>query len=197
MTTNHWLNIRTFVQHHILPYHFHLFFQPVLEKCLMRVHSTLWCASTVPWPSYRIRIIADCACAGNVGTFSPPPQVSDLDMHHGTCVTHVPWCMPGSLTSGLHWSEWRGKCSRHSRRMRNPQFYASGQRPMAVWHHNGQLSYWCPPAHVPTTSYNLAMMEIAQAGILDMLVSWIWFHCRRGGAWKYLPRNIFFCLQFF
>ena len=31
------------------------------------------------------------------GTFSPPPRVSDPGMHHGTCETHVPWCMPGSL----------------------------------------------------------------------------------------------------
>ena len=23
------------------------------------------------------------------GTFSPPPRVSDPDMHHGTCVTHA------------------------------------------------------------------------------------------------------------
>ena len=53
------------------------------------------------------------------GTFSPPPWVSDPDMHHGTCVTHVPWCMPGSLTSGFILSWWRGKRSRHSRRMRN------------------------------------------------------------------------------
>ena len=29
------------------------------------------------------------------GTFSLPPQVSDPDMHHGTCMTHVSWCMPG------------------------------------------------------------------------------------------------------
>ena len=28
------------------------------------------------------------------------PLVSDPSMHHGTCVTHVPWCMSGSLTSG-------------------------------------------------------------------------------------------------
>ena len=28
------------------------------------------------------------------------PLVSDPDMHHGTCVTHVPWCMSGSLTRG-------------------------------------------------------------------------------------------------
>ena len=41
---------------------------------------------------------------GMPGTFSPPPGVSDPDMHHGTCVTHVPWCMPGSLTSSFLWS---------------------------------------------------------------------------------------------
>ena len=63
------------------------------------------------------------------GTFSPPPQVSNPDMHHGTCVAHVPWCMPGSLTSGFLWIRLRGKRSRHSRRMRNPQLYVSGKRP--------------------------------------------------------------------
>ena len=26
--------------------------------------------------------------------------VSDPDMHHGTCVTHVPWCMSETLTRG-------------------------------------------------------------------------------------------------
>ena len=36
---------------------------------------------------------------GMPGTFSPPLWVSDPDMHHGTCVTHVTRCMPGSLTS--------------------------------------------------------------------------------------------------
>ena len=30
----------------------------------------------------------------------PNPLVNDPGMHHGTCVTHVPWCMSGSLTSG-------------------------------------------------------------------------------------------------
>ena len=47
------------------------------------------------------------------------------------CVTPVPWCMPGSLTGGLFWNQWRGKCSRHSRRMRNPLLCVSGKRPMA------------------------------------------------------------------
>ena len=28
------------------------------------------------------------------------PLVRNPSMHHGTCVTHVPWCMSGSLTRG-------------------------------------------------------------------------------------------------
>ena len=28
------------------------------------------------------------------------PLVNVPGMHHGTCVTHVPWCMPGSLIHG-------------------------------------------------------------------------------------------------
>ena len=64
---------------------------------------------------------------GMRGTFSPPPQFGDADMHHGTCVTHVPW---GSLTSVFLRSRWRGKCSWHSRSMHNPQFYISGKRPI-------------------------------------------------------------------
>ena len=67
---------------------------------------------------------------GIPGTFSPPPQVNYPDMHHGTCVKHVPWCMPGSLTGGFLWIRWWGKRSQHSRCMRNPQFYVSGKRPM-------------------------------------------------------------------
>ena len=58
---------------------------------------------------------------GILGTCSPSQRVSDPDMHQGTCVSHVPWCMLGSLTSSFVW-HWRGKWSRHSRRMHNPQF---------------------------------------------------------------------------
>ena len=65
---------------------------------------------------------------GMPGTFSPSPWVSDPDMHHGAYMTHVPWCMPGSLTSGFLWNRWQGKRSRHSRRMHNTQFYVSGKR---------------------------------------------------------------------
>ena len=32
--------------------------------------------------------------------FKRKPPVSDPDIQHGTCVTHVPWCISGSLTRG-------------------------------------------------------------------------------------------------
>ena len=60
----------------------------------------------IQWASYQIRKIAGCACAGNAGNVFPrrrfqrKPLVSYPGMHHGTCVTHVPWCMSGSLTCG-------------------------------------------------------------------------------------------------
>ena len=59
-----------------------------------------------PWASYQIRKIAGCACAGNAENLIPrhrlqrKPRVSNPGMYLGTCVTHVPWCMSGSLTRG-------------------------------------------------------------------------------------------------
>ena len=58
------------------------------------------------WASCQIRKNTGCACAGNAGNVFPRRQFqrkllySDPGMHHGTCVTHVPWCMSGSLTCG-------------------------------------------------------------------------------------------------
>ena len=96
--------------------------------------------NALQWVCYQVRKLRVAHMLGMPGTFSPPPRVNDPDMHHGTCVTHVLWCMPGSLTRGFIWTRWRGKRSRHSRRMGNPQFYVSGKRPMvwrlhAVWKH--------------------------------------------------------------
>ena len=47
-------------------------------------------------------------------------------------MTHVAWWMPGSLTCGFIGSRQRGKSSRHSRRMQNPQFCVCGKRPMEM-----------------------------------------------------------------
>ena len=68
-------------------------------------HDHIQCNKTETriWASYQIRNIAGCACAGNAGNVFPrrrfqrKPLVSYPGMHHGTCVTHVPWCMSGSL----------------------------------------------------------------------------------------------------
>ena len=79
---------------------------------------------------------------GMPGTFFLPPRVSDPNMHHETCVTHVPWCFPGSLTSGFLIIRSRGKRSQHSRYMRNPQFYVFGKRPIAVSSQKAQNREW-------------------------------------------------------
>ena len=78
----------------------------------------------VAWASYQMRKIAGFGvlhAPGMPGTFSPLPRFSDPDMHHTRA-----WRMPGSLTSCILWSRWREKRCRHSRRMRNAQFYVSG-----------------------------------------------------------------------
>ena len=62
--------------------------------------------------------------------------VSDPGMHHGMCVTHVSWCMSGSLTHGGG-----ENAPRHSWRMRNPQFYVSVKRPTKRWN---VINHPCP-----------------------------------------------------
>ena len=82
---------------------------------------------------WQIRKIVGCACARNTGNASPTPRISDPYMNHGTCATYVPRCMPVSLTTGFLWRWCREKKrSRHSRRMRNPQFNVSGKRPICL-----------------------------------------------------------------
>ena len=97
-----------------------------------RLHVQWRCVMHGPLTRYvKLRV---AHATGMPGTPSPPPQVSDPNMHHGTCVTHVPYCMPGSLTSGFLWSRWCGKYIWHPWRMRNPQFYVFGKRSMALWY---------------------------------------------------------------
>ena len=90
----------------------------------------IWCPGFLHGPLTRYGKLRVAHVPGMPGTFFPPPWVSYPDMRHGTRVTHMPWCMMGSITSGLVWSRWRGKRSRHSRRMRNPQFSLFCKRPM-------------------------------------------------------------------
>ena len=61
---------------------------------------------TRPWASYQIqkycglRMRRECRERFSRHLIQRKPLVSDPGMHHGSCVTHVPWCMSGSLTRG-------------------------------------------------------------------------------------------------
>ena len=115
-----------------------------MASCMRNIGLTATALTQIlsEWASCQIRELRVADAPGIPGTFSPPPRVSDPDMHHGMCVTHVPWCMSRSLTSGFVWSRWRVKRSRHSRRMCHPQFFVSGKRPM-LWQNS--------PAWIDTT----------------------------------------------
>ena len=104
----------------------------------------------VEWASCHIRKIEVAHEPGIPGTFFPPPRVSVPDMHHGTCVTHVPWCMPGSLTGGFLWSPWRGKRSRHPRSCATRNFTHLVEAHCShcldtVYSSNSLSTHWQPP----------------------------------------------------
>ena len=73
---------------------------------------------------------------GMLRTFSPPPQVSYLNM---------PWCMPVLLMSSFLWSRWRGNVPGiHGGplRIRILQVYVSGKRPIKGWYSLDRCSFW-------------------------------------------------------
>ena len=58
------------------------------------------------------------------------PLVSNPGMHHGTCVTYVPWCMSGSLTSG---GGENVPCIPGACATRNFAYLARGPLPYTCW----------------------------------------------------------------
>ena len=80
------------------------------------------------------------------------PLVSNPGMHHGTCVTRVPWCMSGSLTRGgeendpgilcailLVWQE------AHFRDVKITSWHGSAPRVTGLLRENQQV--WVNPTH--------------------------------------------------
>ena len=96
--------------------------------------------------------IAGCACTGNAGNVFPAnrlqrkPLVNNPNMHHGTCVAHLPWCMLGSLTRGGRENvpDIPGACATRNFAylVRSPlQLTLNGERVSMRFHrHDGQLS---------------------------------------------------------
>ena len=77
---------------------------------ILLIHASAWKAGwaelmyqSTHGPLTRYAKLPVAHAPGMPGTFSPTPRVSDPDMHRGTCMTLVPWCMPGWLTSGFVW----------------------------------------------------------------------------------------------
>ena len=71
------------------------------------------------------------ACAGNAGNVSPPPTSKETASKRSRHASrHVRYAR-AMLHVGIAYPRGRGKRSRHSRCMRNPQFYASVKRPIA------------------------------------------------------------------
>ena len=136
---------------------------------------------------------------GMPGTFSLPLRVSDPDMHHGTCVTHMPWSMPGSLTSSFLWGLWLGKRSRHFRRMRNPQFCLSGKRPMKSYQASKPISgrpATCPPfaQNRPWTLITCGIFHGVCKGCCCALFSW---RCSISKSYKWFIYNFQGCCSGF
>ena len=50
--------------------------------------------------NYRVCMRRECRERFSRHLSQRKPVVSDLGMHRGTCVTHVPWCMSRPLTRG-------------------------------------------------------------------------------------------------
>ena len=82
-----------------LSWRHHNIWYKLVHISLMLACTCCWSNSPVvgdcahPWASCQMRKTVDAHEPGMPGTFSPQARVSDPDMHHGTCVKHVPWCM--------------------------------------------------------------------------------------------------------
>ena len=64
----------------------------------------------------RLRMRRECCERFPHHRLQRKPLVSDPGMYHSTCVTHVPWCMSGSLTRGGRWNDpgIPGVCATHN-----------------------------------------------------------------------------------
>ena len=79
---------------------FHIFVDKIRWECCM-VDRSIAGWLLLQWASYQMCKIAGCACIGNPGhRLQRKPLVNDPGMHHGICVTHVPWWKSGSLNHG-------------------------------------------------------------------------------------------------
>ena len=104
----------------------HLGLLPDTKNCQLRMRREWW----ERFPHHRLQ---------------RKPLISDPGMHHDTCVTHVPWCMPGSLIhgGGENVPGIPGACTTH-----NFTYLARGPYKMTHVLHSIHLRYGYHPAAV-------------------------------------------------
>ena len=73
-----------------------------------------------------------CACAGNTGNVFPA-TAGKRSRHPSRHMRDARAVMHDEIVNELTWIRWRGKRSRHYRRMRNPQLCVSGKRPIVCY----------------------------------------------------------------
>ena len=123
------------------------------------------------------------------GMCSPPPRVIDPDMHHGTCVTHVPWCTPGSVTRGFPLKSVVGKTFPAFPALAQPANHVSSKRPMEVWFCHRIIDHWYAN-HCDEKPFN------STRHIDAYIIQWTWslvLHvtsCRPFGARYYLKLEL-------
>ena len=95
------------------------------------------------------------------------PLVSNPGMHHGTCVTHVPWCMSGSLTHscGENVPGIFGACA-----TRNLTYLARGP-----W----KINILIPRYMAYITHYNDVMMSALASQITSLTIVYSTVYSRR------------------
>ena len=104
------------------------------------VHVLIFCYHYLHGPLARY-VKFRVAYAGNTGNVFPASAGKQSRHASRTCVTHVPWYTPGSLTSGFLWNRWRGKRSRLEKGSRkyltHPQIFSDGENI------NKETKYFC------------------------------------------------------
>ena len=105
--------------------HISRFGRSFVNANLTDVYYCTCCAvcTIVSWASYQIRKIAGCACAGNDRSVSPRRQFQrkPLTSDPKNASRHVRDAR-AVMYVGIAYPRWRGKRSRHSRRMRTINF---------------------------------------------------------------------------
>ena len=81
-------------------------------------------------PLTRYVKLRDAHAPGMPGTFHPPPTSKEIASYRPRRASRHVRDSRAVMGVGIDKPRWRGKRSQHSRRMRNPQFYVSGKRPI-------------------------------------------------------------------